>query len=528
MKKYSSVLVAVLGIVTGALAVIVFNSITERDRKLKAEYQDWRKLNLVLQQIDRNYVDTIDYKTVSEAAIEGALSELDPHTVYLPPVELEEAETNLASNFEGIGIQFNVPNDTAIVLEVIPGGPSEKAGMRKGDRLLKVDDIVIAGVNYPQDSMVRRMKGPFGTKVTVTVARGSETIPFEITRGRIPLHSVDASFMLDDTTGYIRLSKFSRTTGEEVLLAAIALRASGMTRLLFDLRDNTGGYMDQALILSNMFLKRGDMIVYMEGLHRPREEFRADGKGILQDIGLTVLINESSASSSEIFAGAIQDNDRGVIVGRRSFGKGLVQEPFYFTDGSGVRVTVARYYTPSGRCIQKPYSDDYDYDILRRYDGGELTVADSIKVDKDQEYLTKGGRKVYGGGGIVPDVFVPIDTTRATRFYMDCNRKATAMRFASDFFDSHMADLSGIDDYKKLLDYLDSAGLEARFLEYARVKDSLTPKGNEWAESRSYMMPQVRALVGRYSALSENAFYHLYIDIDETVAEAMKPHSIGL
>jgi len=527
-NKYPSILVAVMGVIVGALAVIVFNTVTERNRRLKAEYQDWRKLNLVLQQVDRHYVDTIDYKSVSEAAIAGALAELDPHTVYLPPVELEEAETSLASNFEGIGIQFNVPNDTAIVLEVIPGGPSEKVGLRKGDRLLKVDEEVIAGVKFPQDSMVRRMKGPSGTKVTVTVARGSEVIPFEITRGRIPVHSVDAYFMVDDTTGYLRLSKFARSTSEEVLMAGLSLKAAGMTHMIFDLRDNTGGYLDQALLLSNMFLKRGDMIVYMEGLHHPREEFKADGKGILQDVKLTVLINEASASSSEIFAGAIQDNDRGVIIGRRSFGKGLVQEPVYFTDGSGVRITVARYYTPSGRCIQKPYSEDYDYDIFRRYDEGELTVADSIKVDKSQEFLTVGGRKVYGGGGIIPDVFVPMDTTRASRFYVDCNRKATPMRFASDYFDAHMEELSSIEKYKDLIRYLDNAGLETRFLEFARTRDGLTPRAGEWEESRSYMMPQVRALVGRYSKLSENAFYHIYLEIDETVAEAMKPHSIEL
>ena len=526
-KRISSVWVAVLGIVLGALLVLTVQKITENRRRLNAEYHDWRKLNLILQKVDEMYVDTVDHKSVTDAAVTAALSRLDPHSVYMPPAELEESETDLAGNFDGIGIQFNVPNDTAIVLEVIPGGPSEKIGMLPGDRLLSVDDKVIAGVNFPQDSMVRRMKGPAGTKVTVTVLRDGVQIPFEITRGKIPVHCVDASFMVDDRTGYIRLSKFSRTTYTEVVNASIDLLTQGMEHLVFDIRDNTGGYFDQALLLSNLFLDRGDLIVYMEGLHRKREEYKADGKGIMKHTALTVLINESSASSSEIFAGAIQDNDRGVIIGRRSYGKGLVQEPVYFTDGSGVRLTVARFYTPSGRCIQKPYSDDYQYDIIKRYNDGELTDADSIKVDKSEEFLTKGGRKVYGGGGIIPDVFVPMDTTLATKFYADCNRKATSMRFASDYFDKHKAELSAIDDYDKLLKYLDSSSIESRFLAFAKAKDGLAPSSDEeWAETRTYLMPQVKALVGRYSKLGDKAFYHLYLDIDDTFEEAMKPHEI--
>ena len=526
-KRISSVWVAVLGVVLGALLVLTIQKVTENNRRLEAQYRDWRKLNLVLQKVDEMYVDTVDHKNVTDAAITAALSSLDPHSVYMPPAELEESETDLAGNFDGIGIQFNVPNDTAIVLEVIPGGPSEKIGMLPGDRLLMVDEKVIAGVKFPQDSMVRRMKGPAGTKVTVTVLRDGVEIPFEITRGKIPVHCVDAAFMVDDTTGYIRLSKFSRTTHSEVLNASIDLLSAGMKHLVFDIRDNTGGYFDQALLLSNMFLRRGDMIVYMEGLHRARDEYKADGKGILKEVQLTVLINESSASSSEIFAGAIQDNDRGVIIGRRSFGKGLVQEPVYFTDGSGIRLTVARFYTPSGRCIQKPYSDDYQYDIIKRYNDGEMTDADSIKVDRSEEFFTKGGRKVYGGGGIIPDVFVPMDTTLATKFYVDCNRKATSMRFASDYFDKHKSELSAIEDYDVLLRYLDSSSIESRFLAFAKSKDGLAPASDEeWAETRTYLMPQVKALVGRYSKLGDKAFYHLYLDIDDTFAEAMKPHGI--
>lgn len=528
MKRISSIWIAVLGVAVGALAVLAYDSYSQKKNLIRVQYGDWRKLNLILDQIDRNYVDTINVNDVTEAAITAALAELDPHSVYMPPVELTEAETDLAGNFDGIGIQFNVPNDTAIVLEVIPGGPSEKVGLQKGDRILKVGEKDIAGVRFPQDSMVRRMKGPAGTKVTVTVGRGNERIPFEITRGKIPMHCVDAAFMINDTTGYIKLSKFSRTTFTEVTEASAKLVGEGMTRLIFDLRDNTGGYLDQALLLSDMFLRKGDEIVYMQGLHRKKDNYKADGKGQLQDIGLTVLINESTASSSEIFAGAIQDNDRGVIIGRRSFGKGLVQEPIYFSDGSGVRLTVARFYTPSGRCIQKPYSEDYQYDIYKRYADGEMYDADSIKVDSTAAYKTVAGRTVYGGGGIIPDIFVPVDTTRATKFFIACNKKATQMRFASAMFDRYKGSLTEIGDYDELNRFLDRMNLPEAFREYASSKDGISCTQKEWDETSDYLLPQLRALIGRYSRLGENAFYKMYLNVDVTLKKAIESDSRNL
>lgn len=528
MKRISSIWIAVLGVAVGALAVLAYDSYSQKKNLIRVQYGDWRKLNLILDQIDRNYVDTINVNDVTEAAITAALAELDPHSVYMPPVELTEAETDLAGNFDGIGIQFNVPNDTAIVLEVIPGGPSEKVGLQKGDKILKVGEKDIAGVRFPQDSMVRRMKGPAGTKVTVTVGRGNERIPFEITRGKIPVHCVDAAFMINDTTGYIKLSKFSRTTFTEVTEASAKLVGEGMTRLIFDLRDNTGGYLDQALLLSDMFLRKGDEIVYMQGLHRKKDNYKADGKGQLQDIGLTVLINESTASSSEIFAGAIQDNDRGVIIGRRSFGKGLVQEPIYFSDGSGVRLTVARFYTPSGRCIQKPYSEDYQYDIYKRYADGEMYDADSIKVDSTAAYKTVAGRTVYGGGGIIPDIFVPVDTTRVTKFFIACNKKATQMRFASAMFDRYKGSLTEIGDYDELNRFLDRMNLPAAFREYASSKDGISCTQKEWDETSDYLLPQLRALVGRYSRLGENAFYKMYLNVDVTLKKAIESDSRNL
>ena len=522
-KKQTLIRIAeiLLGVLLGVLLTMTVVRYRESRKILSAKYVEWRKLNLILDEIEKNYVDTIDQAGMTDAAIAGALAKLDPHSVYMPPVKLEAAEEDLAGTFEGIGIQFNVPNDTAIVLEVIAGGPSEKAGLLTGDRLLKVDDKVIAGVQFPQDSMVRRMKGPSGTKVTVTVLRAGEEIPFEITRGKIPLHSIDASFMVDDTTGYIRLQKFSRTTHKDFVDAYTALTEKGMRRLVMDIRDNSGGFLDQALLLSNEFLSRGDTIVYMEGLHRPREVYRADGRGKLKDVSLLVLISENSASSSEIFAGAIQDNDRGTIIGRRSFGKGLVQEPFYFTDGSGVRLTVARFYTPSGRCIQKPY-DNYEYDIYERYTGGEVFSADSVKLNKEDVHHTRSGRTVYGGGGIMPDVFVPMDTTRASAFYIACNRKATQMRFASDMFDKYRSQLRDIDSYAGMDAFLKRIDVPGQFRQYALRRDGITVKDDEFAATLPYLEPQLNALIARYSKLGENAFYKYYLPVDNTVTVALQ------
>lgn len=527
-RSYYSVITAILGVVIGVMASMLAFNVKHQKQTVIVEYDgdysDWRKLNLILQQVDQNYVDTFDFQTVTDAAVVAALAELDPHSVYLPPVELTEADTELSGNFDGIGITFNVPGDTAIVLNVIPGGPSEKAGLAPGDRILKVDDKVIAGTNTPQDSMVSRIKGPSGTKVKLLIKRDSENITFDITRGKIPVHSIDAAFMINDTTGYLKLTSFTRTTYNEFMLSSAKLMSQGMTHLIFDVRGNSGGYFDQAMYICNEFLSYGNGIVYVEGKKYDREDYTADGYGFLQNIGLTVLIDESSASSSEIVAGAIQDNDRGLIVGRRSFGKGLVQEPIYFTDGSGIRLTVARFHTPSGRCIQKPYetNEDYLYDLIDRYTHGEMTSVDSVKVDTSMVYYTRMGRKVYGGGGIIPDIFVPMDTTIASDFYINCTNKATSMRFASVMFDRYKNDLSEIDDFVALEKYLDSINVESQFLEYASDVDGVNPAEGEWEQSRGYMLPQINALVGRFSKLGEEAFHRFYLPIDETIQDAVE------
>ena len=497
----------ILAVAIGSLATLCVQLCSQRRMLLKTEYQDWRKLNLILNQIELNYVDTIDRAKLTDAAVQAVLSQLDPHSVYLPPVEREESETSLAGGFDGIGIQLNAPNDTAVVIEVIPGGPSEKIGLLPGDRLLQVDDKVIAGVKCPQDTMVRRMRGHAGTKVTVTVKRGEEIIPFEITRGKIPNHSVDAAFMTSDTTGYLRFSKFSRTTYKECAEAVQKLVDSGMTYLIMDVRGNSGGYLDQAVMVSDMFLPKDAMVVYMEGAHRSREEFRASGRGKYQDLKMAVLIDEGTASAAEIISGAMQDNGRALIYGRRSFGKGLVQEPVNFSDGSGLRLTTARFYTPSGRCIQKPYSEDYELEVYKRYADAEMVNADSVKLSK---------------GGIIPDVFVALDTTRATTFQMKCTRKATEMRFASEYFDHHLSELSSIDSFDELTRYLDSAGLERKFLEFAKRQDGIEPAPGEWEQSREYSLVRIKALVGRYSKLGDSAFYYYWLEVDDTYHCAMK------
>lgn len=526
MKKFeNNVYTALLGVILGVLVTLLAVSIVNKSKKFDGDYNRWRKLNLILQEVQRNYVDTIDMSAMTDAAVAAALAELDPHSVYLPPVELTESESELSGNFEGVGIVFNVPDDTAIVINVVPGGPSQKAGLLQGDRIIKVGERVIAGTKTPQDSMVRMMKGPKGSKVKLTVNRAGENIPFDIIRDKIPVHCIDAAFMINDTTAYIKLSKFTRTTYKEFKEAYQNLLSQGMKRLLFDLRDNTGGYFDQSLMLSNEFLEKGNGIVYMEGLHRPRQDYDADGRGSLKDIAISVLIDEGTASSSEIFSGAIQDNDRGVIVGRRSFGKGLVQEPINFTDGSGVRVTVARFYTPSGRCIQKPYDKNYQYDIYERYAHGEMTSADSIKIDTTALFYTVKGRRVYGGGGIIPDIFVPIDTTRASNFFINCNKKAVQMRFASHMFDKYRSELSSFDNFASLEKWIDSIDMEGQFLSYAARVEKLSPKTGEWEATKSYMMPQLKALVGRYSKLDDEAFYRFYLPIDETIQIALKSSS---
>ena len=493
-------------------------------RTISVDNHKWDKLLLVLDQIEKHYVDTVDYREIIEKTLPAVMQNLDPHSVYLPPEELSVAEESLEGNFSGIGVQFNVPNDTVVIISVIPGGPSERAGILSGDRIITVDGVNIAGVKMDQDSIVKRLKGPKGSLVKVEVKRDNldELVPFTIKRDKIPVNSVDVAFMLNDTLGYIKLSKFARTSYAEFMEAVGMFKEKGIKSMIFDLRDNSGGYLDQALLLSNEFLAKGNLIVYMDGLHRKREDFFADGRGSLQDVGLYVLINENSASSSEIFAGAMQDNDRATIVGRRSYGKGLVQEPIYFTDKSGIRLTVARFYTPTGRCIQKPYTENYQYDIFERYNHGEMTVADSIRRNDSLKFVTPGGKTVYGGGGIIPDVFVPLDTAGVTNFLIAVNRKSLQVKYSIKLADMYRAQLRNVKSFGELEKLVSTIDFEEGFLNFAKA-NGVVPRGSEWERSKEFIITQIKGLFGRYSVLDDKAFYPYILRVDNVIQAITAP-----
>ncbi len=501
------------------LIVVRYCQYSARRTELQVNDHKWDKLLLILEQIDRNYVDTIDYEAVIERTLPALMSNLDPHSLYLPPQELKSADESLEGNFSGIGIEFNVPDDTATVINVVTGGPSERAGLLSGDKIVKVDGENIAGIKMNQDSMVARLKGPQGSVVNIEVKRDNlkELLPFSITRDRIPVNSLDVALMLNDTVGYMKLSKFAKTSHAEFAEAAEKLRSEGLKTLIFDLRDNAGGYLDQALLLANEFLGKDELIVYMEGLHRKRSDFHADGKGRMQDVKLYVIINEGSASSSEIFAGAIQDNDRGTIAGRRSYGKGLVQEPIYFTDKSGIRLTVARFYTPTGRSIQKPYSENYRYDILERYEHGEMMEADSMKINDSLKYVTPKGKIVYGGGGIIPDIFVPLDTAGVTDYLIDVNRKSLQIKYSARLADRYRQQLRKVGSMEDLRELLGRIDIGRGFRNYAAANGVPLPDVAEWRKSEEIIVTQIKGLFGRYSKLDDIAFYSYLLQIDNAI-----------
>lgn len=526
-SKIKSVRITTLLIIILFVLIIVKQFAKPQKKEISVESYNWSKLELILDQLEKNYVDSIDYKVVTEEAIPFILQKLDPHSVYLPPQELKDADEALEGNFDGIGIQFNVPEDTAIVANVIPGGPSERVGLLSGDRIIKVGDRDVAGVKIDQDTLVSLMRGPSGTEVVLQIKRSGEQnlIPFTIKRDKIPVKSVDVAYMINDTTGFVKLSKFSRTSYKEFMTSVEPMLKQGVKRIIFDLRDNSGGYFDQALLLANEFLLKGELIVYMEGLHRPRQDFHADGRGKLKDVGLSVLINEGSASSSEIFAGAIQDNDRGDIIGRRSYGKGLVQEPIYFSDMSGIRLTVARFYTPTGRSIQKPYNGDengaYREDIIERYRHGEMMVADSIRKNEDLKYTTPKGKIVYGGGGIIPDTFVPIDTTGVTEMLIRINRQSLQFKYSIKKADEYRNQLREIRDLSALNTLLDRMNLETDFLNYVKAAGIPFNK-TDWETSGDIIITQIRAYIGRNTSLDDAAFYPIIAKLDNVVQTVIK------
>ena len=427
------------------------------------------KVGYLLQLIDNNYVDTVDMNTLVEDAMPQILSELDPHSSYFGPKEAEESVEDLKGSFSGIGVQFTMEQDTVNVMSVIHGGPAEKVGILAGDRIVTADTVSLVGMD--SDKVMKHLKGPKGSKVNLGIRRhGSTDIQyFTVVRGDIPVVSVDAFFMMGEKTGYLRVKNFGEQTYAEMLVALAELNMEGMKQLIVDLRGNRGGYMHIAIQMVNEFLPGGNLIVYTEGRKSPRKEFYSDGRGSFQKLPIVVLVDEGSASASEIFAGAIQDNDRGTIVGRRTFGKGLVQEPMEFRDGSVVRLTVARYYTPSGRCIQKPYEkghgEEYENDLIMRYERGEFFSQDSIRQE-GEEYQTSIGRIVYGGGGITPDVFVPEDTTSVTSYYREAVLTGLIRQFAFSYSDENRAKLTSLQTADRMEKFLRRENLLEKFAQF--------------------------------------------------------------
>ena len=486
------------------------------------------KLSKVVSYIEHDYIEPLTADSVAELAIPAILAKLDPHSAYIPAREFKEVEEPLQGEFDGIGIVFNMATDTVIVLNVIPSGPSQKAGVVAGDRIIRVNDTLIAGQKMAQREVMKRLRGPRGSKVTLTLERRSvaDSVVVEVTRDAIPLNSVEATVMLTDNIGFIRLSQFAKSSHREVKAAVDTLRKQGMKSLILDLRGNSGGFLDQAILIANEFLERGKLIVYTEDRNKSRLRQFSDGSGSATDLEIAVLIDESSASSSEILAGALQDNDRGTIIGRRSFGKGLVQSQTAFEDGSALRLTVAKYFTPTGRSIQKPYTagkdEEYNMDIINRYKHNEFFSADSIHFADSLKFTTPKGTTVYGGAGIMPDIFTPLDTTNMSKYYLEVSGRNILYRYTIDYADAHRKELS---DAKTLADietmFAKDKRLFNRFVDYA-AKNGVKPHLRDISTSRHIMEAQLRAYIARNSAFDSNAFYYFICPIDNTLQAAIK------
>ncbi|MCF8259096.1 MAG: PDZ domain-containing protein [Flavobacteriales bacterium] len=484
-----------------------------------------RKITNLLNYVTDEYVDSVDLDGLTESAIISLLDQLDPHSGYIPARELETMNQPLQGNFDGIGVEFNIIRDTIVVVAPISGGPSEKLGIRAGDRIVTIEDTTVAGIGIRNEDVLTKLRGVRGTKVRVAIARRGERhlIDFTITRDKIPIYSVDAGILMRPGVGYIKVSRFAATTYDEFYEKVVSLKKQGMKDLILDLRGNPGGYLNAAISMCDEILPKGKLIVYTEGRARPRQESFATAKGDLQRMGIAVLIDEGSASASEIVAGAIQDNDRGTVIGRRSFGKGLVQEQVELPDGSALRLTIARYYTPTGRCIQKPYAHGEDYygDVYDRLGQGELYEADSIKVNKEDRFTTPGGKVVYGGGGIVPDVFVPLDTTDYSVFHNRLIGNGVLREFALELEAERKADLRS---YKDADAY--RAGFRVGDSEFARLISLAEARGisatpAQVAHARKGIVRNLRALIAR-SLWNGNGYHSVMNEDDHAVQEALR------
>lgn len=511
------------------LGIVIGNYISTKKFTLDKD----RKINAVLNLIQSEYVDSIDVKDLVEQAIPAIIGNLDPHSYYIPASDIRAENEKLDGSMSGIGVSFFMMNDTANVDQVIPNGPAEKVGMLAGDRIISVNGESIVGGTLTAEGIRSKIRGEKGTKVKIGVKRNSskKTLTFTITRDDIPMNTIDVSYMLDDKTGYIKITQFGKNTYDEFFAALSKLKKDGASRYIVDLRGNPGGYMEMAILMVNEFLEQGELIVYTKG-RKEREDIQvwSDDQGSFHDAQVAVLIDEYSASASEIMAGALQDNDRGLVVGRRSFGKGLVQKQIYLPDSSAIRLTIARYYTPSHRCIQKDYTlgdeDDYSKELYDRYSHGELYSADSIKVDKSKIFRTANGRIVYGGGGIVPDIFVPNDTTGITTYYRAVANLGLLQQYVYTYVDINRDQLKNVKTVKQLMGMMPSDdALTYDFVCYAR--DNGVPMRWYYINlSRSLIARQLRALVIR-DVLGSEEFYRYYNRTDNTVNAALKALNDG-
>ena len=483
------------------------------------------KLDNVLNYIENEYVDEVSKGALMEMAIPKILEDLDPHSQYIPASELQKVNEPLEGNFSGIGIQFNMLNDTLVVIQTIANGPSQKVGINAGDRIILVNGEEVAGKKMPSDSIVRRLRGPKGSEVHVDILRRKvdKLLGFDIVRDNIPLYSIDVAYMIDNEKGFIKLNKFSATTEEEFVDAIGQLREKGLKKLMVDLRENGGGYMNAAIFIADQFLKGTELIVYTQGKARQKQEFRSSPGGLCTDLDLAILIDENSASASEILAGAIQDNDRGTIVGRRSFGKGLVQEQKPLSDGSALRLSIARYYTPTGRSIQKPYTEnlnDYYLDIRARYFHGELENADSNKFSDSLKYVTPGGKTVYGGGGIMPDIFVPIDTLGISDYYRDIRDQGLLYRYSLNYSDDNRTVLSGLKSTGEFVKYLNNQNLLRKFIAFA-AQEGIKENKMDIRISEKILKVQLNAYITR-NFMDNAGFYPIIQEIDNTFNRALE------
>ncbi len=486
------------------------------------------KLTQTLALIEQEYVDSLSMDTLSEHLIPVLLKELDPHSEYIPASVMAELNEPLEGEFDGIGVVFNMATDTVIVLNVIPKGPSDKAGVKAGDRIIEINDSLVAGRKIPQNDIVKQLRGKRGTTVRLGLERQhiDGLVEVEVTRDKIPIKSIESAFVLTDSIGYVKLGQFAKTSHTELQLALLKLRAEGIERLIFDLRGNSGGFLDQAILIANEFLLKNQLIVYTEDRLRKQIREYADGTGIAQDMEVVVLIDEYSASSSEILAGALQDNDRATIIGRRSFGKGLVQKQIPFRDGSALRLTIARYYTPTGRSIQKPYTigdqESYDADLWNRYQNNEFFSADSIHFADSLKRVTAGGKVVYGGGGIMPDLFIPADTTDLTPYFMEVSGRNILYRYTIEYADRHRETLNQVQSLKELQQLLDNdTRLVEDFIAYA-ARQGVKPAYRDIAISRHLIEAQLRAYIGRNTVLEDDGFYKNIYPIDKVILKAIE------